>query len=291
MLHDSTALETRQLKADVLTSVPKTAPLATGYSLISHAAERQTLASLHYVYLGSEQFSDRPYRLPESIQTVLIDESDFIFYQVAYQGNKKDQSTGDDRFRELLSDRQLELKLAFDDLKLFGSGDAIDKFIALEKLTALPAGRSGELRAFSDGLNLHGWIGGNEDRASLTLNRMKINQREYRFLPLTLYWSTAQRPVRNYSFILTLSLGEKKYTKEYALAPLLPPSEWAIGEYIATSYRFFVPSDFVRPNVAVAVTVMDSAGALALDTARSIAPQYKIRKSLGTQELGVLSGM
>lgn len=287
---DSVDLETRRLKSDILSYVPKTAPLATGYSLISRAAERPVLASLHYVYLGSEQFSERPYQLPDSINTVLIDESDFLFYQVAYQGNKKNRTNGADNYRKILADQQLGLKLAFDDLRLYDKAAAADPFIETQTLSDLPDRSMDEPREFSNGLTLHGWTDSAETSKTLTLGRATINRHKYYFLPLTLYWSADQPQIRNSSFILKLTADGAEYTKEYPLAPLLPPTEWKVGEYIATSHRFFIPSGFAQTSTVASIDIMESTGVLSLDGARSIAPQYKTRTSLGVQELGRFAG-
>ncbi len=280
--------EPRQLASDFLDQIPSTAPVAAGYRLISQVAQRPVVASLHYVYLGTEQYSDQPYQLPESIETLLIDQSDWLIYHVVYRENQKTFLSSDDRFRSIIKDRGLSLKLALDDLLLYAKDSPADAWTPVNRSVQLPVEHQGAEIKLNNGLKNLGWVGLGKDN-TLILQSMQLNGHQYPILPITFYWQQTA-PVESHSEItlrLTGSDGQV-YQKLYPLAPLEPQSEWSADEIVATRHRFLIPRTFMNAPFEAALEVSESAGRLGLDGWRSIEPQYQARTVAGTINLGVI---
>ncbi|MDO8303859.1 MAG: DUF2079 domain-containing protein, partial [Sedimentisphaerales bacterium] len=72
------AERTRLLRA-VAAELPTTSGIAAGYSMLPNIATRSALVSLHYVFSGKQQFSERTY-MPVPVDMIVMDPKDIIFY-------------------------------------------------------------------------------------------------------------------------------------------------------------------------------------------------------------------
>jgi hypothetical protein len=283
--------EETRIQTSFLSFIPKNDPVATSFSFIGRLAQRSIVASLHYLYLGTEQYSDRPYHLPEEIQTLLIDESDFLVYHVTYPEDQEKYRGGDDRFRAILADRKLHLRLAVDDLALYSSKGPTDSLVPSERLPALPNQLVQKTIGTDTGLQLHGWDSRTGSSQLSTVGLTLADNETYRVLPVRLWWSQDQPTSRHASFTLRLtSPNGRRYEKEFALAPLFPQSEWPLKAFIATEHRFLIPAVFDQKDTQVDIALIDSKGVLSLNPTRSITPHYQTRRVLGSATLGLLSG-
>lgn len=280
--------ERRQLKRDVASLVGADTPLAAGYSFIGRLAQRPVLASLHYLYIGTEQYSDRPYLVPDQVAAVLVDQSDFLIYHVVYPENKLKYQTGADRYRALLSDRQLNLQFALDDYLLYAQAPATDSFRPVQGLVDLPAERHGDAIPLEGPLQSLGWAGV-KPGGGLALQSVELHSRRYAVLPITFYWRQAE-PTDHYNEFTFQLIGRsgQKYSKRYPLAPLGPQSGWSAEDIVSTSYRFLVPKTFLNEPFQAEIIVSDSTGWLGLDGWQSIEPKYAADKVLGVIPLGTI---
>lgn len=281
-----TQREHEQLARDVLNIVPDTTPLATGYRFISWTATRPVLYSLHYLFIGRQQYSDESFPLDPSIQTLLIDQSDFVTYQSVYPEDNTDYKGGAQRFRDLIEERKLQLNLMVDDLLLYTNTHTTSQ----KELVRI--GNEDQLRQSlfqtSNGLILHSWEN-NEGINKLQSEYVHINTHNYLTLPLSFIWSQHEITTRHNTVLLTLTRGDGAvYQKEYPIAPLWPQSEWPLDTPMITQHQFLIPTDFAQSDTQIAMDVMSIRGRLSLDTQRSIVPRYDEHDSLGHLNLGNL---
>ncbi len=280
--------EQRQLTKDLLSLIPNTTPLATGYRLLPRVANRSTLASLHYVYIGTEQFSDQAYRLPVGIHTFLIDTSDFLIYHVTYPEDQEKYQGGDDRFRTMLDERAAHLQLAIDDYLLYADAPESDQLLPGRELTEATEFTATKIQSAS-GLRFWGWRGLRQT-TELQTAQLQLHNHSYAVLPIALLWSQERATLRHQSFLLKLTRSDgTRYEKEYALSPLFPQSEWTTGALVETQHRFLIPSGFADEGTTLTLQLLDTSGSLSLDSRRSIIPRLETKTILGTVELGKIS--
>jgi uncharacterized membrane protein len=71
----------------LLNNLPASASLASGYKYLPYISSRENIASLHYIFIGQQQFSDLPYTYTQP-DFILIDPQDFITYALQFSNSK-----------------------------------------------------------------------------------------------------------------------------------------------------------------------------------------------------------
>ncbi|MFH0853519.1 MAG: DUF2079 domain-containing protein [bacterium] len=289
LLPSSENSERRQLQSDILSLISKDQSLATGYGLIGYAAQRSELASLHYLYIGTEQYSENPYQLPGNIKTLLIDQNDYRIYHVVYPETKDKYQPGSRRIRQMIEQRNLRLETALDDYYLFTNSETTELPPPVQVVDRLPDNLSGSSQTFSGGLIMHGWQGtGASEKPQL--QTITLNRHSYKILPITIYWSQSE-PIKQHNFFTLhiTSASRKNYQKEYPVSFYLPQSEWPVSDIVAVNYNFLIPADLLGQPLTASLEVRESTGYLTLDSKQSITPYVQSAAVLGKIPLGPIN--
>lgn len=92
---------------EILEKIPSRVPLISSYDALPYLSTRTELYSAHYVFLGTQQFSDKPYPLPYTPSAIVFDTKDLITWwlQLSNQGDAvKLYHQGIARFQNALTD-------------------------------------------------------------------------------------------------------------------------------------------------------------------------------------------
>ena len=77
---------------EAIKQIPRQAPVAATYQLMTPLSSRPNIYSLNYVFLGKQQFLIKDYALPADTQYLAIDYADFSTYVVQYYLNQTYQN-------------------------------------------------------------------------------------------------------------------------------------------------------------------------------------------------------
>lgn len=195
------------------------------FSTLPQLANRPTLYSLNYVYLGQRQYSEVRYELPTTIDAALIDWKEFFDYQFLYKKTLLDERTGEDRIRDMLRANGLVPVAAHGSVVVYRSGAAIAPLT--ERV---------------------GTGGASSDAGPMLVSSDAI-QRD-RMVELELVWDVGQTPERPISIRITL---ENSQGSTIATARLLgegtyPSTTWDAASRWRTRYRVSVPEGFKARN-------------------------------------------
>ena len=207
---------------------------------------------------------------------------------MVYPEDQPKFQTGDDRYRQLLSERNLNLQFGLDDYLLYAQAPVADSLTPVIRSAQIPSGQLGAETLLGNGLKNLGWLGEGLN-GSLALKKTTVRGHDYIYLPITFYWQQTQLTDRHSEISLRLIGADgRSYEKLYPLAPLEPQSEWLNSEIVATQHRFLIPRTFRNAPFQAELEIVDSDGRLVADGFRSIAPQYRSRTVAGTLLLGLI---
>lgn len=71
----------------LLNEIPSEASIAAGYKYLPYISSRKDVTSLHYIFIGKQQFSDLPYTYTQP-DFILIDPQDFLTYTLQFSNSK-----------------------------------------------------------------------------------------------------------------------------------------------------------------------------------------------------------
>ncbi len=249
---------------EIVNDVPLDAPVAGSFALLPQLASRPELYSLHYAFLGRQQFSFQQYTLPDNVHTLAFDSRDALLYQLgrSIQSYKEQYSTGDDRLRSLIDDRNLKPALIRDAFALF-RGNANNTITLYEALDSLPGQVETKLIHLGP-LTLVGWEVG--EVSEHTTNSYQM---------IDFYWSV-QEPVADDYQLAVSFLNNNGVQIEQRLFPLayglLPTTEWQPGKVIRTTYAFRLPERDTTAHLRIAPVLID--GYRGLSGIRSAVPVF-----------------
>lgn len=85
MIYDPGQLATQKKDADaLLATIEPSASVAASYNLLPNLSSRKNLYSVHYLFLGVNQFATSPYPTPKNLDYFAINSEDFLFYQTQF---------------------------------------------------------------------------------------------------------------------------------------------------------------------------------------------------------------
>jgi len=106
----ATDYEQVKLKKEFLLEIPRPASLAAPFDLIANLSSREKLYSVHYLFLGKEQYMMKTYPIPDDLEYILINFEDFSAYSALYETSLAEiYYQGDDNLRKLLAERNFKL--------------------------------------------------------------------------------------------------------------------------------------------------------------------------------------
>lgn len=233
---NQSAKELINSKQHYLAQVAPTEKVVATYEFLAPLSSREKIYSLHYVFLGKKQYSSEEYQLPE-VDSMLIDFSDFITYQVQFSGSAIYDNafiTGDDRMRDLIKERNLKVTQITDTFAYLKKDD--HRGIDLYTISQDPPEIKNKTKTkVSPEIEFSGWnpIGDNP-------NNHPNYEKNYQLVPLSLVFFTNQTPVKDYQLILSKNGYEKIYPLAYGL---YPTSDWQQNKWVTINYWFLVPND------------------------------------------------
>src|SRR3989338_5699103 len=264
--------ESLAIKKDFVKTIPPSTSLATTYEFLTSLSSRPKLYSLHYGFIGKKQFTDIDYRLPDDLETILIDFDDLLTYGVQFPNSQQWQAyygQGDDNLRKLIEEQGFKVsKIA-------------DSFVILDKSSGLgvnlyETGIFNDIQneqpvKIDDKIEFLGFSQG------LTLNS------GHNLLPITLYFKAFQPMAENYQLRLLIKDkgGQTVHSKVYPLAyGLYPTSEWQADEMVKINYWFLIPDNLSENNYQIDFELLSYKGYLTLNNLRSAVMEITQEKIL-----------
>lgn len=104
---ESTYVSDSSVLRQALTYVQPTDRVLTTFNLLPSLANRATIYSLNYLFLGRRQYSELPYHLPSDIDVAVIDWQQLYDYQFFYRTTYFNGQSGTERIFQLLKQQGL----------------------------------------------------------------------------------------------------------------------------------------------------------------------------------------
>lgn len=84
IVFSKTETNNARIASEMLSKIPSNAPVAASYGLLPALSSRPQLYSLHYLFLGREQFDTGPYTTPPYLRYIALDTSDLLTYTAQF---------------------------------------------------------------------------------------------------------------------------------------------------------------------------------------------------------------
>ncbi|MBI5467403.1 MAG: DUF2079 domain-containing protein, partial [Candidatus Kerfeldbacteria bacterium] len=104
--HTPPAVSEPATLARAITYVQPTDRVLTTFNLLPSLANRQTVYSMNYVFLGRRQYSELPYALPSDIDVAVIDWQQLYEYQFFYRTTVFNGQSGTERLLQLIQEQR-----------------------------------------------------------------------------------------------------------------------------------------------------------------------------------------
>lgn len=259
--------------------IPRDAGLATSYALTAATATRATLSSLHYVFLGKQQYSEVPFVLPAATDYLLIDRNDAVLYHALYHEHEGDNDGGDERLRALIERGGYGVVEQLGDFFLLTKGRGTPFFVANEHLSFdLNAGQvlGGGLRFISP---LNG---------TLRVRPRLVGGQRFLELPLDLTLASDTPQPHNLMAVVRLERqGKTLANYKRVISPFFPTTNWQAHVPVTWSEALLLPAG-IQAGDTVQLEVRDEEAKPWLDGWGTIIPKVGRSKLLGEVTLGVI---
>ena len=215
--------------AEMVSRVPEDAGVAAGFRCLQRLAYRRNIHSLHHIFKGSYTLSDKPYPIPEDIDAVVVDTSNWMycsFFRV--DGGKRLRKFFDrNRLVPVMSagDAVLLLRDAKESIKLYETG----RFVPQQPYRATYNGQ----------LTLRGWDG------------LPVSVARGERMPLRTYWQSVVPADRTYfTELLLYDVYQRPVYRHvrHLGYTFYPAHDWPRGLDVQETYQFVVPLN-LRPGV------------------------------------------
>lgn len=255
----------------IIKTIPNPNSLLTSYSFLSALSSRPKIYALNYAFTGKQQLSDKDYSVPADLETILIDTSDILLYQIQSQNSglwQRQYPTGGDRLQKLLLDRHFTADLAVDSVIRFSKFS--DQPLVLWSTSSLATITQPQFITTPGAPTFLGW-------SRLKLPNFKPTGN---LLPLSLFWQTSEKLTKDWQLKLSIASdsGKEIYYKLLPLTyGLYPSSHWQPGETVQTNYWFYLPPNLPK-NSQIKLELIYPQGYLTLDGLVSLT--YRSEKSI-----------
>jgi len=276
LVHNGAAGEYRALCREFIDHIDGADRVVSSFSFLPHLSQRPELYSLHYAFLGKKQFSDEPYAIPDTADTLLIDFSDFIVYNIQSEtitSYSEQYPTGSERIVRLIEERGFGIVKIIDDIALYRRG--IQPAVTLyESVEQLPVNVRRTSNNASSPLSLVGMEPIEQDGSTTP----------YGLLPIALYWQVHGILTDDYQIELAIrdGSGNNVYEKLYQLGyGLYPTSSWENGSTVKTNHWFLIPREYSASSYHVSIQIVRIHGTMQLNGIRSAAISITERDEVG----------
>ncbi len=246
----------------------------TTFNLLPALANRRSVYSLNYLFLGRRQYSELPYALPIDVDVAVIDWQQLYEYQFFYRTTVFRGQSGPQRIAEFLERQRLSPVYVDDTVTVYRRQE-----------TWLPDGSSEKIATSAIVGQKLGPVELVGSRVSLARDS-QVFQSEQR-LVITQEWvarrTAVDRPITaEYQFSLH---GRRVYTARRLLGQgPWPASDWKSGEARSTREYFSLPA--VQGIVSVHLRLLTVTGRQRLDRWATFRPVTERLEVLGQADLG-----
>lgn len=236
----------------LLEQIPPGSGVGSSYSLLSPLSSRPQLTSLHYVFMGKQEFGFYDFKLPPETQYLLIDLNDFVEYYLQMHDSARYREyykAGDNNMREAL--KNFGLKEVVGNLALFEKGLTSEKYLySVEKQNSqIPDNKQGVVL--------------------LSKNFKKTSSPSTGdFWQLDLNFYTDETTPEDYQILVKILDSDEQTLGEYILPPawgLYPTSEWQANDSIKFSYWLNLPPELNATEPEAKISLIKIKGGLELN--------------------------
>ena len=279
---DAATRERLRAERTILDLVPPNAGVAVGYTMVADAAERTTLSSVHYIFLGKQQYSEVPFVLPAETQFIVLDRRDTLLYHALYREHEGDNDGGDERLLAVIRDGR------------FGVVAQVGDFLLLERDRGETPLFFREDTAFkliqgtllTDGVHVYNM--GETQKLTPRTVRVGTDKQEFLELPLEITMSTDGVQQKNLLGVVQITRDGRTVAEyETVISPLFPTTNWQPGVPVTWTDPILLPPS-VHSGDTVRLEVRNEQDRPWLDGWGTIVPKLSQRKVLGSVELGVI---
>lgn len=261
---------------DQLTSlVGRQEAVAASFNFLPPLSNRTQLYSLHYAFLGKRQFSNEPYELPATTDTLLVNFDDFIIYYLQSQNievYQEQYANGAERINQFIKQHRFGIKKIIDDVAVYEKNYSSP----IELVETIPTSPDDTQQA---NINLDDLL------TFVTWEKLPYQtDGSYQIIPLGLYWRAQQKLTDDYQLEVNLKnkIGQIVYQKLYPLGyGLYPTSTWAPSETVKTNYWFLIPGKYKLASHSLSLQVVAIKGYMGLDGVRSAKMEITKKTNIG----------
>jgi uncharacterized membrane protein len=254
-----------EIKNKFIEKIPQNAKVVTTSNYLSNLSSRRYVYSMHYVYIGKKQFSEKDYLIPEDTDYLLIDFDEFLEYPTQF----KDHYVYGKFFKNTSKNMQILLDKftlidIFDTQVLFKKKEYGDKEMLLYQISDT-APKFETTLSYEDNIAFKGWQM-NENNVAGEMSR------DARILPMSLFWQTKKdlSGLDNYQIKMMIYEGDKiVYEKLYPLAyNLFPVAQWTPKQTVQSNYWFYIPEN-ISSDAVLQFAVIEPKDHLELNSLRT----------------------
>lgn len=250
----------------------------TTFNFLPNLANRQSIYSLNYLYLGRRQYTEERYTIPTDIDVAVIDWQQLYQYQFLYRTTEFEGRSGAERIRDFLLDQKLSLAWWRDSVAVYRRGGS-DDYQPTVRITAGQA--TGEKIGPLTLLN---------QPSVSPIVVQKIDGKIFTTIPVQFLWlrrETSSLPIsirftakQNERIVWTSTrlLGQGEY----------PTVDWPLGSSWITRYFLSLPTS-VSGQVTLTAEIVELDGRYRLNRLRMFTPVIKKTTSHGALDLGAVT--
>ncbi len=245
----------------------------TTFDFLPQLANRTSLYSLNYVYLGRRQYSEIPYVMPTAIDVALIDWQQLYEYQYLYKTTVFQHQSGLDRINTVLSDQHLGVVARYGTITVYRRSGEPDTSAAQAVVpTKINKKTFGTVALLNHPLVSLG------NSASSDWKEINID---------TLWQATEPHQDKLLSVRYDITIDGKKLPDQPRIIGQgpQPSSEWGAGETWQTRDILVLPKN-TRGLVTIRATVNIPKGKYRLDRLQAFRPMLTGGKIFGTYDAG-----
>ena len=252
-----------------LAEVGPTDRVLTNFELLPRLANRQTVYSLNYLYLGRRQYTESPYTIPSDVDVAIIDWQQLYQYQFFYKTTLYQGLTGAQRIEQFLQQQNLYLVNWTDSVAVYRR-DGNSQFQPVVKVPTTTAS--------------------SQELSGLTLVEPPVTEAPVldstSAIPITMRFRIDQKKTKPVSIrFVARQSGKDVWSSTRLLGQgTMPIIDWEAGEYIV-HYQLVLPPSF-NGAAELSATLVELEGGFQTDRLLKFRPVVSDEKVLGTIKLG-----
>ncbi|MDD5039549.1 MAG: DUF2079 domain-containing protein [Patescibacteria group bacterium] len=268
--------ESTTVKRNAIAPIQEGDAVVASYEFLPALAQRKHLYPLHYLFLGVQQYSDKPYIVTEPIDTAVVNFQDFVTYYIQ-TGNissyRDHYRSGAGRILSLINENRLGLASLTDSIARYDrNAQPVAKLVDLPN--AVSASATAVETTGNQLLRITAWdrIAALPDHEALAV------------LPLALYWEKSGNLAEDYAMevVFRTANGKAASTEYYPIGyGIFPPSVWIVDTTVQTNHWFLIPRECKKSSCNAELTVVSLRGYYGLDGIRSTKLEITQRQSIG----------